>query len=806
MMVEAFRTLISPEYLVVDQSGPLGRAWLLYGLAAALFASGIVGALWVLVRPTSRTRAQAVRAWAQFEFLLCGAGLCTVVGRILGWPGWSARIWPLTLAALAIVGLVAYVLRRVELPPRFDSQLRVLALSPLPQHETGEQAPKTLTPHFLLDLSIHLAGITLVLSARYGLPAWAAPLVLLALLAPQVPSIARRQPNTAALSPLLVAYGATLVWLLYRGLGITVIGWQGNAFPNPMVSLFYVDAIVAATAVYALLCQAGIMSRAQSRPALLWRWPVVGLLVATAVWSGVVYLGKRTHGATASDPYAYAQMAVDLADRGTFQHRFSLFQEVGPLDISGTPLLPVGYHIPRNELGDSPSVWATGASVLLAAGYRVLGETGLYVTTPIVALLALVVTWALVQELLRDEAEPVRLLTGAITVALLATSPEHVDRLLVPMADAAAQLFTILTLLFTLRAMRLIEGRRRQAAASLIIAGASFACAYWVRHTQLVLALPIALALLLPMRRRKASALKVAWPLALVFAVSLIAAIPDITYRVRVFGGLLATETSELPSMHLRYAGPVAWETLRSSLVAGEWGFLFPFALYGGYLLARWHPRATAVLGSAFFAILLVHLPYRFLRLRDLLSAFPLFDLAVAYGAVMLVRRARNLGRQPRCHARLGRGLLPVAVISWVVLSLALARWAMLDDLWKPGWASFGFVRAEQRAAFDRMSALTPPEGIVGASLNAGAVTMYTGRDTVRPYDTWTEKDWLTFLEAMQARHRPVYLLDDGNLMSDFIDKQRVRLRVTPIEELEIPLFDDKLRDKGWLFRVEWDQ
>jgi hypothetical protein len=147
-----------------------------------------------------------------------------------------------------------------------------------------------------------------------------------------------------------------------------------------------------------------------------------------------------------------------------------------------------------------------------------------------------------------------------------------------------------------------------------------------------------------------------------------------------------------------------------------------------------------------------------------------------------------------------------VAVISWVVLSLSLARWAMLDDLWKPGWASFGFVRAEQRAAFDRMAALTPPEGIVGASLNAGAVTMYTGRDTVRPYDTWTENDWLTFLGAMQARHRPVYLLDDGNLMSDFIDKQRVRLRVTPIEELEIPLFDDKGRDKGWLFRVEWDQ
>ena len=130
------------------------------------------------------------------------------------------------------------------------------------------------------------------------------------------------------------------------------------------------------------------------RPAALWRWAVAGLLVVTLAWAGVVYFGKRTHGATASDPYAYAQMGVDLAENGTFLHRFSLFEQVMPLDIAWAPLQPVGYHIPRNEPGDCPSVWATGASVLLAAGYKLLGEVGLYVTTPIVALLALAATWA----------------------------------------------------------------------------------------------------------------------------------------------------------------------------------------------------------------------------------------------------------------------------------------------------------------------------------------------------------------------------------------------------------------------------
>ena len=99
---------------------------------------------------------------------------------------------------------------------------------------------------------------------------------------------------------------------------------------------------------------------------------LAGVLAATLLWAGVVYLGKRTHGATASDPYAYAQMGVDLAETGSFLHRYPLFQQVMPLQIAWAPLQPVGYHVPVNDLGDCPSVWATGASVFratrLAAG------------------------------------------------------------------------------------------------------------------------------------------------------------------------------------------------------------------------------------------------------------------------------------------------------------------------------------------------------------------------------------------------------------------------------------------------------
>jgi hypothetical protein len=294
-------------------------------------------------------------------------------------------------------------------------------------------------------------------------------------------------------------------------------------------------------------------------------------------------------------------------------------------------------------------------------------------------------------------------------------------------------------------------------------------------------------------------------PLLAFAAASLVTALPDVAYRWRVFGGPFATETTELPLMGLQHIGPVAWQMLRDALASGEWGYLFPLALYGGFRLARERPRQALVLGSAFAAVLLVHLTYHSLRLRDLISIFPLVDIAAAYGAVMLVQRAWTFARQPEASRRLGAALLSVSIVIWVILSLALSRWAMIDNLWKPGWASFGYMRADNRAAFDWLAQLTEPEAVIGASLNAGAVMMYTGRDAIRPYDSWTAAEWAVFLDAMRDRGRPVYLLDDGGLMAEFIEQEEARHRLTPIEELRVPLFYTRDRETGWLYRLEWE-
>jgi hypothetical protein len=830
-MIESLKRLFSPEYLVVTEPGPLGGAWVLYLALGLLFSTGLACALWILAGQRPRQRSLAQRAWAWYELWICLAGLGTVAGRFLGWPGWSARIWPYTLAALATIGVIAYRLRGLQIPGWLEDQLRTLALASPPPGRAQQPSALGQIVWRALGLGLHLGGLALVLTQRYHLPAWTAPLALVALLMPQAPLLARgHRLWLPALAPMLGAYVTVLLWLLYRGTGMTIIGWQGLAFPNPMTSLFYVDGILLGAVAFTFLCNLSTLARAFSRQEILWRGAIAALLAATLAWAGVVYFGKRTHGATASDPFAYAQMAVDLAERGTFLHRYSLFEDVMPLDIAWAPLQPVGYHIPRNELGDSPSVWATGASALLAAGYGLLGELGLYVTTPVVALLALAATWALVQETLHGAPRPARYLAGALAVALLATSTEHVDRLLVPMADAPAQLFTVLTLLFSLRGMHQLQAERRSLW-SFLLAGFCFAWAFWVRHTQLVLALPVVLAAILGAQRsqpgaggqRSESAAHrrsaaeghvtslARWQpatlsLLVFFTAALLAALPDIAYRWRHFGGPLATETTELPLMALRFMGPVAWQMLRDVLVAGEWGYLFPLVLYGGYRLVRNRSREAVVLGSAFLAVLLVHLTYRSLRLRDLISLFPLVNLAAASGAVMLAHLAHRFAPRPEEPGRLGRLLLPTVLVAWIVLSLALSRWAMIDNLWKPGWASFGYVRSEQRAAFDRLSALTPPEAVIGASLNAGAIMMYTGRDAIRPYDSWTEQEWHTFLDAMQARGRSIYLLDDGELMAEFIDEKRDQHQLVPIAELEVPIFYTRDRGTGWLYHLEWEQ
>ena len=113
----------------------------------------------------------------------------------------------------------------------------------------------------------------------------------------------------------------------------------------------------------------------------------------------------------------------------------------------------------------------------------------------------------------------------------------------------------------------------------------------------------------------------------------------------------------------------------------------------------------------------------------------------LAAGLVVALGAERAVGLEP--------GEVAPRVVERVGHRLEFALRAVED---RPGGRD---ARPEQRAAFERLQELTPDGSVVGASLNAGAVMMYTGRDAIRPYDSWTDDQWAIFLAAMREERTP---------------------------------------------------
>jgi len=370
----------------------------------------------------------------------------------------------------------------------------------------------------------------------------------------------------------------------------------------------------------------------------------------------------------------------------------------------------------------------------------------------------------------------------------LATSWEQIDRLLVPMADGTAQLFTLLAMLFTLRAMR---GNPRLYG---LLAGLSFGGAYWARHTQLVVGLTVILAAALLGQERS---LKERGEFLLLFGlVSFVMALPDLVYHRLSFGNFLTPESEELALFAFSHIATTGPRLGRDLFRGNEFGYLLPFLLYGAYQIYRQKRGLFLVLGSWIMASVLFHLPYADLRLRDLLSVFPALIALTVYGMISLWKVATS-----QMGVSLSRGFLASLAILSLFLLPAYRTRITLTRPFASSEATFGFVREEERRAFDQLAAYTSPGSIIATSLNGGPIDLYAEREAFRP-ESWATEELETFLWAMWEEGYEVYILDDSTGLASTLSYLSLRYRLLPIARLDVPLFGSE-KATGYLYRVE---
>ncbi|GEM_PF-826976 len=371
--------------------------------------------------------------------------------------------------------------------------------------------------------------------------------------------------------------------------------------------------------------------------------------------------------------------------------------------------------------------------------------------------------------------------TAGLAGLIAITSYESLLRSLVPMADAAAQMLTVLTLLCLVRA------RRRDALPWAALAGVSLGLTYFVRHAQLPLglaALPVLLGAPWPWGRR----LRHLGAFALA---ALVCALPDLLYHAAALGSLWASESSEWFLISWRNMGPTFLSLLRDGLLRrGEFGYLLPFIIYGAWRQGR---EATerpwaAMLGLGFGGVLLFNLSYSALRLRDLIPLFPFLALWAGRGIEELWERAASSRAWPTLRRALALAL--------VLMALAARTTGTLGAPWQPRLWTFGYVSAAERAGYERLRDALPPGAVVGTGLNSGAVERYTGHQAVRPA-SWSDAEFARFLGALGAEGRALYLLDDGEEMESFLPCLFGAYRLRHLGEFVLPTFGLGGQDYG---------
>ncbi len=606
-------------------------------------------------------------------------------------------------------------------------------------------------------VALHAVGLLgAVVNAHW--PIWIAPAIACALITPALATWIRSHRNAA--------WRATIGWspLVWSWLVVLLSAFNVrlpgifNGVTHPTLALLISSA-------WALAASARVAFHALGHTdAAFNRYGAWLLLAGAATWSVWTSSTLRTHGVTGSDPFAYAQMGIDLAEGGTVLHRFPLAALARELGIAVYPVIHVGYRIPADESLMSASVWPPGFALLSALAYRIGGEAGIYWLNPAMGVLAsLAVAWFTRVFAPRSSSVwPVAALTALFTL----TSFEQVHWQMLPMADITTQILSLLALATAWAA----RDRWGWAALSGLLLGAAFG----VRYTQVLLAPAIALALWWrgapsnSHRRRVVS-------IAVCAACAWLAAAPVLAYHAAVFGHPFTSGSDELVHFSLANLPTTLGRTLSAFMSYRELGLLMPWVVWGILAHLRHAPKAATVLLVTFGLLLGFHALYHYLRLRDVLFLLPLLLFWAANGLATMwsaLKRGWWNALSP----------LMILLVAYAITLRTMETWAL--PLTR-GFNAFGHLWREQRESLDLLRAYTPENALIGSTLNSGAIELHARRLAFRPSE-WTEDELVRFTDAVQRRGHVIYILDDGESMRPVLDSLRKRYKLH--EEVRLPL------------------
>ncbi|MFO7697995.1 MAG: hypothetical protein R6X16_12675, partial [Anaerolineae bacterium] len=199
----------------------------------------------------------------------------------------------------------------------------------------------------------------------------------------------------------------------------------------------------------------------------------------------------------------------------------------------------------------------------------------------------------------------------------------------------------------------------------------------------------------------------------------------------------------------------------------------------GAALCNRTERDDTLILLTGAVAVLLFHLSYEALRLRDLLPLFPVLAHWATRGTCAAWAWAQE-------------GPHPLARRAGVTLALLLLLAARSTDTLalplQERVQTFGHLTEAERNAYTALGVAVPQFAVVGTSAGAGPVMRYTGREIVRPA-AWTPEEFDRLSQALEADGRGIYLLADGEEMLAWLPTLEGRYSLTLLGEWPLPLY-----------------